>query len=102
MVPSIDGASVLKVENSIFSTTESSIDGVTIAIHWQVTIFPKNYKKKLIMKNYLWTVTVASSILETLSLRFMFCLSIVYVYKESLNFFYVSSASSEYIISRKL
>ena len=46
---------------------------------------------------------VATPILKTLSLRFMFRLSIVYVYKECFNFVYVSSSvSSECIISRKL
>ncbi|KAF3427829.1 hypothetical protein E2986_13023 [Frieseomelitta varia] len=39
---------------------------------------------------------VASSIFETLSLRFMFCLSIVYVYKERFNFVYVSSGANNF------
>ena len=36
---------------------------------------------------------IASPILETPSLLFMFCLSIVYVYKECFNFVYASNSA---------
>ncbi|XP_043510770.1 uncharacterized protein LOC122529059 [Frieseomelitta varia] len=41
---------------------------------------------------------VASSILETLSMRSMVCLSIVYVYKECFNFIYVTSSDSKRLV----
>ena len=98
--PSIDSSVVLKTEFTAFSTTDWSTDGAIIASELTSDSFVTNYEKKLSKRNHL--CTVASSILETLSLRFMCCISI-YLYKESFNFVYVSSsASSECIISTKL
>ena len=50
VVPSIDNLVVLKAENSVFSTTEVSIDGANVASKLN---FCTNYEKKLIRRNHL-------------------------------------------------
>ena len=101
VAPSIDNCLVLKTEFSTFSTSKLSIDGTTIASKLTSVSFSTNYETKLIKRNHLLTVMVASSILEIPSLCFMCCLSIVYVYKECFTFV-CDSTTSVRIIFRKL
>ena len=53
VAPSIDMSVILKVENSVFSTDELSIDGATIASKRTGDSFPTNYERKLIKRNHL-------------------------------------------------